>query len=111
MGYNVSLRRREASLIEVISEKEAIFGNSSAFEGTFIEDKLKSSAHKRRYIINVALVGNPNRVKTSLFNNASGSHEKVGNYGGVTVDMKGATIKQDGYSINIVDLPGTYSIT
>ena len=111
MGYNVSLRRSEASLIEVISEEEALNEDSSAFEGTFTEDRLKISAQEKSKTINLALVGNPNSGKTSLFNCASGSHEKVGNYGGVTIDAKEATIKQNGYTIKIVDLPGTYSIT
>ena len=59
----------------------------------------------------MALVGNPNCGKTSFFNQASGSHERVGNYGGVTIDAKMARMRQDGYLINITDLPGTYSIT
>ena len=59
----------------------------------------------------MALVGNPNCGKTTLFNYASGSHERVGNYGGVTVDAKEGQLKHDGYTLNIVDLPGTYSIT
>ena len=59
----------------------------------------------------MALVGNPNCGKTTLFNFASGSHERVGNYSGVTVDAKEAMLKKDGYTFRIVDLPGTYSIT
>ncbi len=57
------------------------------------------------------MVGNPNCGKTTLFNYASGSHERVGNYGGVTVDAKEGIIKRNGYSLKVVDLPGTYSIT
>jgi len=57
------------------------------------------------------LVGNPNSGKTTIFNHASGSHERVGNYSGVTVDAKKATFKQNGYRFNIIDLPGTYSLT
>ncbi len=110
MGYNVSLRRSEASLIEVVSESDLQSDNSSVFEGTLIEDKLKVSAREKSKTINVALVGNPNSGKTSLFNYMSGLHEKVGNYGGVTIEAKEATVKHDGYKINIVDLPGTYSI-
>ncbi|HPV56595.1 MAG TPA: FeoB small GTPase domain-containing protein, partial [Tenuifilaceae bacterium] len=111
MGYNVSLRRSEASLIEVVSENDLQSDNSSVFEGTLVEDKLKVSAREKSKTINVALVGNPNSGKTSLFNYMSGLHEKVGNYGGVTIEAKEAMVKHDGYKINIVDLPGTYSIT
>ena len=111
MGYNISLRRSEASLIEVVSEEDATSITQSAFEGTFTEETPQITDREKGNTINVAFVGNPNSGKTSLFNNASGSHEKVGNYGGVTVDAKEATIRQDGYKINIVDLPGTYSIT
>ncbi len=63
------------------------------------------------HLINVALVGNPNCGKTSLFNLASGSHERVGNYSGVTVDAKTARFRQGNYTFDLVDLPGTYSIT
>jgi ferrous iron transport protein B len=111
MGYNVSLRRSEAALIEVISVNDIQQSEQFLFEGTLTEDRLKASAKEKGQKINVALVGNPNCGKTTLFNYASGSHERVGNYGGVTVDAKEATIKQNNYTLKIVDLPGTYSIT
>ena len=111
MGYNVSLRRSEAALIEVVSESEIDLPELSVSQGTLIEDRLKISAKEKTNSINIALVGNPNCGKTTLFNYASGSHEKVGNYSGVTVDIKEATIKQNGYKLNVTDLPGTYSIT
>lgn len=111
MGYNVSLRRSEAALIEIISEEEALKMELSQYEGTVVEERLKVSAKEKSHTINVALVGNPNCGKTSLFNHASGLHEKVGNYGGVTIDSKEAMVNIDGYRINIFDLPGTYSIT
>jgi len=111
MGYNLALRRSEASLIDVVSGDDAFLVNTSAYEGTITKDILKTNAREKIRTINVALVGNPNCGKTSLFNYASGSHEKVGNYGGVTIDAKEALIKQNGYNISIVDLPGTYSIT
>jgi ferrous iron transport protein B len=111
MGYNVSLRRSEASLIEVISEEDAELMAQIPFKGIIAEDILKTSLREKGKIINVALVGNPNCGKTTLYNYASGSHERVGNYGGVTIDAREAQIKQDGYTLNIVDLPGTYSIT
>lgn len=111
MGYNVSLRRSEAELIEVVSVEEAKLLAASEFRGTIDDETLKISAIKKGKIINVALVGNPNCGKTTLFNHASGSHERVGNYGGVTVDAKEATLKMGDYTFRIVDLPGTYSIT
>lgn len=111
MGYNVSLRRSEAALIEVVSVNDTLNPAQSIFKGTINNGDLKTSISQKSKHINVALVGNPNCGKTTLFNYASGSHERVGNYGGVTVDAKEAIIKQSDYTINIVDLPGTYSIT
>jgi ferrous iron transport protein B len=111
MGYKVSLRRSEASLIEVISVNQIVENEQLLFHGTLIEERLQEKLKEKGRIINVALVGNPNSGKTTLFNYASGSHEKVGNYGGVTVDAKEATIKQNGYILKLVDLPGTYSIS
>jgi len=111
MGYNVSLRRSEARLVEVISVEDAASLSQIKFEGTIDEETLKVSALEKGKVINVALVGNPNCGKTTLFNYASGSHERVGNYSGVTVDAKEADLKKDGYLFKIVDLPGTYSLT
>jgi len=111
MGYNVSLRRSEAALIEVVSVSNVLQPEQSVFEGTFTDDTLKAIEYEKGNFINVALVGNPNCGKTTLFNYASGSHERVGNYGGVTVDSKEAYVRQDDYTLKIVDLPGTYSIT
>ncbi|RUT79225.1 ferrous iron transport protein B [Ancylomarina longa] len=111
MGYEVSLRRSEASLIEVITREEAQSLKINGFEGTLKDDILKTSAKKKGKKIQVALVGNPNAGKTTLFNFASGSKEHVGNYSGVTVDSKQAKVKQNGYCFDITDLPGTYSLT
>jgi ferrous iron transport protein B len=111
MGYNVSLRHSEAELVEVVSVEEAQHLSRINFNGVIDEETLKISAIKKGKVINVALVGNPNCGKTTLFNHASGSHERVGNYSGVTVDAKEATLKKNDYLFNIVDLPGTYSIT
>ncbi len=61
--------------------------------------------------IKVALVGNPNTGKTSLFNQLTGLNQKVGNYPGITVDKKvGKALLSRGCHASIVDLPGTYSI-
>jgi ferrous iron transport protein B len=108
MGYHISLRNSEAQLIEV--DRDAISKEFHSSNGVlFSEDENGSWLEKTRHI-QVALVGNPNSGKTTLFNFASGSKEKVGNYAGVTVDSKEAGYKQSGYSFSIVDLPGTYSI-
>ena len=93
MGYEVSLRRQEAEMIEVASIEE---------------NKPHTDRHKE---ITVALVGNPNCGKTSLFNFASGAHERVGNYSGVTVDAKEGYADFEGYRLRLVDLPGTYSLS
>ena len=59
----------------------------------------------------VALAGNPNAGKTTLFNELTGSRQHVGNYPGVTVEKKEGTYVRDGFRLHIVDLPGTYSLT
>lgn len=131
MGYEISLRHTEAAMIEVITEQEAL--SSKATEGQSDgqaempqkvsevamddcvslsnEELLREAAARQSRVINVALVGNPNCGKTSLFNHASGAHERVGNYSGVTVDAKEGHADFNGYRINLVDLPGTYSLS
>jgi ferrous iron transport protein B len=115
MGYEVSLRRSEASQIEVMSIEEANLVKDKQiyehFNGTFTEEDIRRMALKKRKTINVALVGNPNAGKTSLFNIASERSERVGNYSGVTVEEKQGHFDAEGYSFNIVDLPGTYSLS
>jgi len=111
MGYRVTLRRSEAQLIEVISMEQSKSLAGNIFEGTFTEERMMESFAKTSKIINIALVGNPNCGKTTLFNFATGKHEKVGNYGGVTVDIKEAYFTKNNYTLNVTDLPGTYSIS
>ncbi len=111
IGYQISLRRAEASLIEVVSEIDKNIKLENEYKGVFSDKYLISKAKEKSKIINVALVGNPNCGKTTLFNFASGSKEHVGNYGGVTVDFKKSTFQFKGYTFNITDLPGTYSLT
>ena len=118
IGYRISLRRHEAANIEVIGESEAkemLLMNESRpaieTDESFLEREMTSLAEQRRKVIKVALVGNPNCGKTSLFNMASGSHEHVGNYSGVTVDAKEGTFEHGGYKFILVDLPGTYSLS
>ncbi|MBS2213750.1 ferrous iron transport protein B [Carboxylicivirga mesophila] len=111
LDYKVSLRRSEAKLIEVVTVEEAKNIADLSYQGTISEDILKQSANKKHRNINIVLVGNPNCGKTTLFNYASGAKEHVGNYSGVTVDAKAATFLHNGYQFNIIDLPGTYSIS
>lgn len=111
MDYHVSLRRSEAKNVEVITKKEAKSLKLDKFEGVIDEETLKISAKEKRKNIHVALVGNPNCGKTTLFNFASGAKEHVGNYSGVTIESKNAKFKQKGYNFDIADLPGTYSLT
>lgn len=111
LGYKVSLRRTEAALVQMAAIEEAGNLTEASFAGTIDEERLKISAHEKSLNINVALVGNPNCGKTTLFNHASGSHEHVGNYSGVTVDAKEAFMQHRGYTFQWIDLPGTYSIT
>jgi len=113
MGYEISLRINEAKLVEVVTAKDVVISNPliNGFEGTIDENILKTTLGEKSKVIDVALVGNPNSGKTTLFNYASGSKEHVGNYPGVTVDSKQAKFKLDGYTFNIIDLPGTYSLT
>ena len=122
LGYKLSLRRSEAEQIEVIGESEAkeVMKKDSSFDTIYADDcdeewslnnLMKKLAEDRKHVIRVALVGNPNCGKTSLFNIASGSHEHVGNYSGVTVDAKEGRFEYKGYKFVLVDLPGTYSLS
>ena len=121
IGYRVSLRREEARQIEVVTEEEArealvsdehLQALPADLEETErLEKALAHVAEERHHNIRVALVGNPNCGKTSLFNIASGAHEHVGNYSGVTVDAKEGKFHFKDYDITLVDLPGTYSLS
>ena len=122
IGYKLSLRREEAEKIEVISESEAQKvlrmreGPDAAVPGDPDDDEniekiMSEMADDRRRDIRVALVGNPNCGKTSLFNIASGRHEHTGNYSGVTVDAKEGRFEYKGYKSTLIDLPGTYSLS
>ncbi|MGE4539891.1 MAG: ferrous iron transport protein B [Bacteroidales bacterium] len=112
MGYEVSLRRSEAALIEVLNGESMKMVNNSAYHGVqALEQSLKLRPINNAKTITVALVGNPNSGKTTLFNFASNSKERVANYSGVTIDAKSAIFKLHGYTFKLVDLPGTYSIT
>ena len=121
LGYRIGLRREEARQIEVVTEQEALEALRSdehlqALPGD-LEDAQRLSralahlAEERNRNIRVALVGNPNCGKTSLFNIAASAHEHVGNYSGVTVDAKEGHVRYKDYDITLVDLPGTYSLS
>jgi ferrous iron transport protein B len=115
LGYEVSLRRSEAQMIEIVPvdddyQPEADAGlDLQAIEAEGCDDAL-TQVVEHRHTINVALIGNPNCGKTSLFNSATNGKEHVGNYSGVTVDAKEGKFKYRGYRFNVIDLPGTYSL-
>lgn len=115
MNFEVSLRRSDARKVEVVSESEAEREIVNHDDYKPLEapdcDAMHHIAEERSKTINVALVGNPNCGKTSIFNIAAHAHERVGNYSGVTVDEKVGTFTHGGYTFNLVDLPGTYSLS
>jgi ferrous iron transport protein B len=112
LGYAVSLRKSEAQLIDVLTVNDFTILQDTKFNGVLeLEQSLKLVPSIRLKEISVALIGNPNSGKTTLFNFASNSRERVANYAGVTVDAKMATFKLDGYTFHLTDLPGTYSIS
>ena len=118
LGYEISLRRQEAEMIEVVSEEEAkkqagetIYHEGLPEDVSVKEEDMKRLALGKRRNNNVALYENTNSGKTSLFNLASGAHEQVGNYSGVTVDAKEGYFDFEGYHFRIDDLPGTYSLS
>ena len=113
MGYEVSLRRSEAAMVEVLTIEEARGYELQNDGATAVTDdeQIERIVEEKIREINVALVGNPNSGKTSLFNAISGGHEHVGNYSGVTVNAKSGSLKYKGYKITITDLPGTYALS
>ncbi|MDE6258739.1 MAG: ferrous iron transport protein B [Muribaculaceae bacterium] len=111
MDYEVSLRRAEAELVEVQLLEEWVNSRILPETHTEIHEDEELALVRQDKIINIALIGNPNCGKTSIFNKVSGAREHVGNYAGVTVDAKEGVIKYKGYLFKIVDLPGTYSLS
>ena len=107
MDYEVSLRHQEAEMIEVNKVEPRSLD-------TQVDDDAQEQKEDKaplKDVIKVALVGNPNCGKTSLFNFASGAHGHVGNYSGVTVDASEAHASFAGYEFDLTDLPGTYSLS
>lgn len=113
MGYEISLRRQEAEMIVVDtdpSHQQPVVNHGTMTDTVQNNCDQSLPAHVGN-TINVALIGNPNCGKTSLFNFASGAHGHVGNYSGVTVDASEARATCDGFVFNLTDLPGTYSLS
>ncbi len=111
LNYSISLRRSEAERIEVVPAGEYVVPEDPGYEGVISREGEAARHYVRGRTINVALVGNPNSGKTTLYNALSGAREKVGNYSGVTVDIRMASLDSRGYHFNFYDLPGTYSLT
>lgn len=107
LDYHVSLRREEAKLIEIATDTETAQAAKVEFnitdEGPFTTDNKK--------LIRIALVGNPNCGKTTLYNYIGGTNEHTGNYSGVTIGAAETRINYKDYTLELVDLPGTYSIS
>ncbi len=110
MGSHISLRHSEAAQVEVTDKDAEFCDMEDAFNG-YIETEVAAADPMADNVLRVVLVGNPNCGKTSLFNNVTGAKEKVGNYGGVTVDSKEGWFSIGGRRVQLVDLPGTYSLT
>ena len=114
MNFEVSLRRADAEKVEIVTPEEAEreIANHDDYRTIDAEETtLQHIVNDRTKTIRVALVGNPNCGKTSIFNVAAHAHERVGNYSGVTVDEKVGSFEYGGYTFKLVDLPGTYSLS
>lgn len=112
MGYEVLLRHAEAKYIEIIpcSKDCKVTFDSVRFSEDFTDEVSRRYAGES-HTINVALLGNPNSGKTSLFNSISGAKGSVANYAGVTVEAAKQSFTYSGYTFNFIDLPGTYSLS
>ena len=110
LGAHISLRHSEAAQVEV-TDKDALFCDLEDNFNGIVETEVAGVDPMADDMLRIVLIGNPNCGKTSLFNNVTGAKEKVGNYGGVTVDSKEGWFTVGGKRVQLVDLPGTYSLT
>ena len=110
LGAHISLRHSEAAQVEV-TDKDALFCDLEDNFNGIVETEVAGVDPMADDVLRIVLIGNPNCGKTSLFNNVTGAKEKVGNYGGVTVDSKEGWFTVGGKRVQLVDLPGTYSLT
>lgn len=111
MSGTVSLRRSEAMLIDVTVGVPKSEIKENHFQPIFTESREPDNGSVPRKQIRVALVGNPNCGKTTLYNRLSRSNERVANYSGVTVGSKETSFAYKGYQVIFTDLPGTYSLS
>lgn len=111
LGYNISLRRADAEMIVVVTDEEAEALEHESVDSTTSTERIEREIDRRKRHIDIAIVGNPNSGKTSIFNHLTGEHEHVGNYSGVTVDAKTALCHYKDYELHITDLPGTYALS
>jgi len=132
-GYELSLRKEDAMQIELLPEGKSgsdikrsnkIIYSERRFDSETLQRMRGDHEHELSHHIKsydplahdmremkIALVGNPNSGKTTLFNALTGANQYVGNWPGVTVEKKEGKAKTDGKSVTIVDLPGIYSLS
>lgn len=113
-GYDLSIRKSDAMKIELCSEEEKHFEDYKYKENNSMQYFSLPPVSQRDdnfESYNIALIGNPNSGKTTLFNSLTGSYQYVGNWPGVTVGRKEGKIKNTEIPMNLVDLPGIYSLS